>query len=262
MHDPMTVAFEVRYPWRAYRGPQKSEFLSTYRSSFLTIWHVDPERDGTDDSCGWFPRARHGDKAVFERIIKRFEWDWDRTFKSDGTGKVYNCGLFAPTGAPHLSVIGITLNLFFVAAIEVFGSRDKAARFMRRNLFEILWFAENPVDSAHDGITLKFGNDYSRDDRIRQHASMVYGWILREQRPWWQHPKWHVWHWSIQVHPWQVVRRWLFSRCAACGKRFPWGYSPVSHQWDREKPKFLRGEVGLYHSECSTLVNAKPQGTA
>jgi len=37
MHDPMTLAFDVR--------------LGKVR--LLEIWHVDPETDGSDDSCGW-----------------------------------------------------------------------------------------------------------------------------------------------------------------------------------------------------------------
>lgn len=36
MHDPKTVAHEIRIKnWH-----------------LVTIWHVDPETDGTDDSCG------------------------------------------------------------------------------------------------------------------------------------------------------------------------------------------------------------------
>lgn len=50
MHDPMTVAFELRYPWRD--RPTKL-WPKGYRHVWLTIWHVDPETDGTDDSCGW-----------------------------------------------------------------------------------------------------------------------------------------------------------------------------------------------------------------
>ncbi len=38
MHDPMTVAFDVRLP---------------IVGLLFTIWHVDPETDGTDDSCDW-----------------------------------------------------------------------------------------------------------------------------------------------------------------------------------------------------------------
>lgn len=44
MHDPMTVAFELRYPWKRGKFPDP----------FITIWHVDPEVGGDDDSCDWW----------------------------------------------------------------------------------------------------------------------------------------------------------------------------------------------------------------
>lgn len=251
MHDPMTLAFEIRYPWRAYRHP-RSDFERKYRESFITIWHVDPETDGTDDSCGWFPRARHGDKAVLDRIAKSFESDWDRTWTSEDTGNTYYCGFFAPdVGAPVMSVSAIALNLFFVASLEVFKGRKRAVRFMQENLFEILLFSENTFDSMRDTITLRFENDTRKAERIRGMASMIYGWILREQRPWYRHPRWHFWHWRFQVHPWQNLRRFLLTRCCKCGGMFRYGESPVTSQWESPKPRFLRGETGLYHSNCS-----------
>lgn len=49
MHDPMTVAFEIKYPWK--NGRLTDLFPKGYRDPFITIWHVDPEKDGSDDSC-------------------------------------------------------------------------------------------------------------------------------------------------------------------------------------------------------------------
>ncbi len=255
MHDPMTVAFTIRYPWRAYaKDKVRNEFERTYRHPFITIWHVDPENGpGGDDSCGWFMRSHHGDQIILDRIKKRYAEDWDRVFISDESGKMYPVGYLFPNGEPRFSISGIVINLFFLAALEHFGGRDKAAKWMRRNLFEILWFAENPVDSLYDGLTNTFGVDSHerREDRIARYASTVYGWILRESRPWYRHPRWHVWHWKLQVHPWQAMRRFLLSRCSKCGGRFTYGYAPVSDSWDRPKAGFLRGEVGLRHSNCA-----------
>src|SRR6266850_1233431 len=53
MYDPMTQAFDIKYPWRKYGKTGRDEFQRSYRESFITIWHVDPEKNGTDDSCGW-----------------------------------------------------------------------------------------------------------------------------------------------------------------------------------------------------------------
>jgi hypothetical protein len=240
MHDPMTVAFEIRYPWRAYRNA-KSEFERTYRHPFITIWHNDPQRDGSDDSCGWFKRARHGDKSTLEKIKKAFASDWDGEY----------LGWFEVEGKPRFSVSAITLGLFHRAAYIHFGKNHRAAKkFLRERLYDILFFAENPVDSFHPAITLKYG-PRKREERIAEAASIVYGCILRWTQPWYRHARWHVWHWRFQVHPWQTFRRWLLTRCARCGKRFAWGESPVSHSWDSPRKRFLRGEVGLYHSECS-----------
>lgn len=254
MHDPMTVAHEIRYPWRAYsRAKARGEFERNYRHPFITIWHVDPETDGSDDSCGWFMRERHGKPEVLERIKKRYADDWDRVFVSDESSKFYPVGYFKPDGTPRLSVQGIVLNLFFLAALEHFGGREKAVRFMQRNMFELMWFAENTVDSLHNAIARTFGiNEHeTKGDRIAFFAGVVYGWILRESRPWYRHPKWHVWHWRLQVHPWQKFRRWALTRCSVCGRPFAYGESPVTNNWNSPKPRLFRGEVGLMHSSCA-----------
>lgn len=270
MHDPMTVAFEIKYPWKT----------QGYRASLITIWHVDPERDGTDDSCGWFMRSRHGDQKVLERIIRRYETEWDSVFdpndRSDdyddeprqGRRSVYFRGLFKPDGQPHFSVAGIVLNLFFVAASEHFDSNGhtnwkRAKKFLNENLLDILLFAENTTDSLFDGITRKFEigcgeeqSKQSRDERIRNMASSVYAWILRAERPWWKAPRWHFWHWKIQVHPLQSLKRWLFSKCCKCGKGFRYGESPVSGNWDSTGPRWFRSEQDVYHGDCSGVTIA------
>lgn len=252
MHDPMTVAFEIKWPW----------FWMKYRPSIATIWHVDPERDGSDDSCGRFIRSRHLDAAVLDRIKKRFAHDWDRVFVSDSK-RTYLCGLFAPNGDPHFSVPGIVLNLFFMAACEVFNSNGhtswrKARRWMQRNLFDILLFAENPTDSLYDGLTRKFetgcGEAYTAQERERMifsTASCIYAWIARSQRRWWQHPRWHIHHWKIQLHGLQKLKRWLFSRCSKCGRRFRYGEWPVTSNWNSVGPRWFRSEPGVEHMKCS-----------
>ncbi len=75
------------------------------------------------------------------------------------------------------------------------------------------------------------------------------GWF-QEYRFWWQHPRWHVHHWRFQVHFIQNMKRWLFSRCSYCGKRFSWGYSPISSAWDGGGPQWFRGENSLSHHGC------------
>lgn len=195
MHDPHTLAHQIKSPFKK----------NDYRNALISIWHKDPCTDGTDDSCGWFMRQRHGDKQVLEAIIKRFEFDWDSQFNPEGSDRVYFNGLFYPedagAGMPNMGVTAIGLNLFWIAAYEFFGKdRDKANRFMRKNLWDIMFFVENPFDSLRDSIVRKWGTDTKRDERIREMAGCVYGWILRQSHPWWKHPRWHIHHWRIQVN--------------------------------------------------------------
>jgi hypothetical protein len=259
MHDPMTLAFsiDIPLPWKR-PSILKSKDKEWAKFRLADIWHVDPcKGPGGDDSCGWFKRAHHGDRAVLEKIIKRFECDWDRVFTSDSK-HTYFCGLFCPNGDPHLSVSAIVLNLFFLASLEVFGTRDKAMRFVNRNIANILLFAENPFDSLHDSVTRKFqigcGEKHDkreRDERIRSMASTIYGWILREKQPWYKHARWHVHHWKIQVPAISKFKRWAFSRCCKCGKGFKWGYVVTTNNWHGTGPLWFRSEQSVYHGDCN-----------
>ncbi len=74
MHDPNTVAFDIRYPWPWPRRVVDNFDLG--REHLITIWHVDPERSGAwgtrdDDSCDWFGSNRNLDAretAIMEAV--------------------------------------------------------------------------------------------------------------------------------------------------------------------------------------------------
>lgn len=179
MHDPYTVAFEMRYPWRARRYRQAtSAFLRTYHDPFITIWHKDPERGGDEDSCDWF--WRH------------------------------------------------------------FNARQAAA-------------LDDLVTNPDDNIQSWFSGSYAETDTdemrrfVRVVAAHTRRVILR--RPWWDTPRWHLWHWRLQVHPAQRLWRWLFDRCATCGKRFGWDEPVVSAAWE--------GKGDLHHMRCKGWVVAQ-----
>ncbi len=79
MHDPLTQAFQIKYPWKKWGGKGKSDWERNYREAFITIWHKDPEKGGSDDSCGWFKRSHHGDKRSsllenYHTIYWRMGW--------------------------------------------------------------------------------------------------------------------------------------------------------------------------------------------
>ncbi len=68
------------------------------------------------------------------------------------------------------------------------------------------------------------------------------------------HWRWHLHHWKIQIRPLQNLRRRLLTSCAECGRK---GSPNISHQWDRERSPWWRGERGLYHRECSSLIHLR-----
>lgn len=255
MHDPMTVAFEIYYPWHKRFWQTYNQHLlekkPKYHEPFITIWHVDPEKDGTDDSCGWFMRSRHGDKNIFEKIIKEFDFNWDSYWKNEND-HVYYTGYFKPDGTMNMSLHGIVLDLFFRAAYIIFNyDHKKSEKYLNKNLAQILHFAENPIDSLHNSITRKFekacGEEYNahvRQEWIKTTASVIYGYILRDIRPWWKHPRWHIHHWHIQIHPLQKIKRYLFDRCAICKKGFKWGEIPLGN-WDGNK---------IWHQSCDAKI--------
>ena len=121
---------------------------------------------------------------------------------------------------------------------------------MQKRLAEILFFAENPVDSLFDSLTRKFeegsNEEYTserREERIRSMASIIYAYIMRDLRPWYKHPRWHIYHWKIQIRPLQKFKRLLFDRCCVCGRGFGWNETAIGN-WHGDK---------MRHSNCDNL---------
>lgn len=82
MHDPMTVAFEIRYPWKKHGKSGRNDWERNYSSPFITIWHVDPEKDGSDDSCRWFRRRLTDKEKAFAASLIDNEYDNLRSYFS------------------------------------------------------------------------------------------------------------------------------------------------------------------------------------
>lgn len=230
MHDPSSVLFEI--------------------GRFATVWHEDPCKDGSDDSCGRFMRARHGDPAVLKRIISHLEYAW--TSNQEPYGALF----YKDTGKCVRSFPSTVLWIFHGCLwIHYNHDRRKMKKFLKRNLLDILLFAENPVDGLFDNLNQTYGVE-SQKDRIESMASCIYGWILRAERPWYKNPLFHVHHWSIQFHPWQRLRRRLFDRCCVCGKPFI-GEAPCTDNWYTPKVGWFRSVSGLYHHSCSPRKEAE-----
>jgi hypothetical protein len=70
---------------------------------------------------------------------------------------------------------------------------------------------------------------------------LIYRCWKRYHRKWYQHPKWHIKHWSIQFHPLQRIKRRYWDKCSVCGKR---GFKgSAMGDWNGTK---------LWHEECDT----------
>lgn len=197
---------------------------------FITIWHHDPEKDGTDDSCGWFIRPRHADQRVLEQIKREFAFNFKHNYWFDEQGKQV------------FSTIGTLMLMYREAAwIHFKRNREKVDAFMRKHTHAIILFAENPIDCGGNNITNKFKGDPLSPDRFNHFAGMVYSDILRKEQKWYQHPRWHVHHWKIQFHPWEQFVRRFWSKCSVCGKR---GFKGSAHGDNSGK---------IWHSECDHL---------
>ena len=245
MHDPMTQAFEIRQFWR--RANQWG-----YKPAFITIWHVDPEKDGSDDSCGWSrPRLSKDQLSRCKSLAgDEAREPWYLAFK----GKQID----SPTEAETLLRQAILLIGRVFSRAHICEPPIKPVTFAEASA----WAADllcSPVDNLRSSLSFLAGwSSNNREDREsdRKYCAerlffCVAGYILRERRPWYRHPRWHFWHWKIQVHPLQNFKRWAFSSCMKCGKGFRWGYAPVSNNWNSLGPRWFRSEPDVYHSECS-----------
>lgn len=231
MHDPHTQAFRINWPKKDKHG---------FGKPFITIWHKDPEKDGTDDSCGWFIRQRHLPQDLIEKVRKDFVFEFDHNY------------WFNEGGYPKFSTIGVVICMYSKAAWNIFmwkhGNRPTEAanrqykKFMRKYLYDIILFAENPTDSLHASVNMKYGVE-KKEERINHFVSVIVSDIMRKLQPWYKHPRWHIYHWRIQLHPWQNLRRRYFLKCCICGKR---GFksAPMS-DW---------GGTKHWHQECDKVT--------
>lgn len=251
MHDPSTVAWSIKFPWR--RGGGKFDL----REPFITIWHVDPEREGyhgnrPDDSCGWTtPPITEAERDGIYKLGKEQFFDLfrqrDQISKGDPEGYAYVC--YEPS----------TYDAIYWAWWQI--KWETGGKFRRRRLrggrglskgelSEIYTLASNPIDN----LQVLIAGIKSEED-CGSFFVRLYKLYRCYHRPWWQHPRFHFWHFRFQIHPWQKLRRHLFDRCAHCGKPFI-GESPVSHSWDDKTAPWFGSRPGLYHSLCSNEVRS------
>lgn len=246
MHDPCTQAFEIKWPFggRVWNGHR-------FRPVIARIWHVDPEVGGqhgnrSDDSCGWHtPPTTPEQRERFRKIGEEEYCDIFGKRWATQNGKSYASVCFEPTCYDAVYWAWRRIKREHVNGVWKYGDKSLSSRELER----IYHMASSPIDNYR--VTVAGINS---PEECGDFFVSIYRSYLRFNRPWWKHPKWHVWHWRLQVPAWQSLRRWLFTRCAHCGKRFGYGASPISHGWTNEKHGWFQSERGLYHKACSTVV--------
>jgi hypothetical protein len=249
MHDPMTMAFDIKYPWVKSRHARKDGSEFVYRESFITIWHNDPERDGSDDSCGYtIPKLT---KRQLERL-KNVAWSEARN--------PYFLRYAAKTSPRHnraeIEALYRGLILLVADALDIPCTFEQASRQAATTIHHPDCTDRGGVFCYLDGYHNNFpetepGSESDRRHREQHFVSVMAGiarWMLRDQRPAYRHPRWHVHHWRVQIHPWLKVRRWLLARCGQCGKRFGWNESPITYSWSGKGPCFHEGCTQVYEA--------------
>ena len=236
MHDPKIVAFEIKSPfWRKGRWKTEQRHFPT----LFTIWHVDPETDGTDDSCGWcYPKATKSEVEIIEAWASE---EWKYYFDS------------SYSNLQEASVSEVLAAIFPYVRFIATGKKQHEL-LAPSDLTLIASLASNPVDNLRSTVASAKTDKYEFADL----AFCLLRCYRRAHRPLWRHPRWHIHHWSVQWHFGQRFNRWAFSKCASCGGRFKWGESPCVGNWDHEGPRFLKGEKGAYHMACYNKVAYKP----
>lgn len=259
MHDPMTVAFEIKYPWVKSRHTMKDGSELVYREAFITIWHVDPESDGSDDSCGWFaPKLTARDREFVQELVREEARNpyyfaqpvihEERSYPAmDDSDRMdtFQCYRISPGDC-----VALIASLYHTLRWRLDPKRRKWGLNGK-----LMAAAMSLGTNEHDNMQSSFAfwedeavNPWRKQRKIEDTFANVIRNYRRLTRPWYRHPRWHIRHWQIQVHPWQKLRRWLFTRCSQCSKRFGWNESPIGYSWSGPGP--------LVHERCTHAYEA------
>jgi hypothetical protein len=204
MHDPMTVAFDIKRPWPqwipARHESQRKLYGRFYWPTWVTIWHVDPEIGGSDDSCGWSfpkpPKSFTSDVQFWAGCEERDPW-----LLRDHAKRT------------PLSIVDAEAKLRYVFRLVADRLRVRVSEeWIALQASRLL---HNPVDNIRSSLCFVPGyhSNFPESDiegRADAAAGIYYTAarvLLRHARPWYRHPRWHVWHWKIQIQPLQAFKR-------------------------------------------------------
>jgi hypothetical protein len=247
MHDPFTTAFDIYWPIPKKLSLPNGKVFKDY-SILITIWHVDPENDGSDDSCGWSrPNLSDEDKAIIDDILR---WEKDSPYFSSQS--LPNTAVIVDAKYDFLQqTAGDCLGHVAAAWQMIAWHKNGRKKLSAGEWWNVVNLATNPADNLR---AILADPEEEPRDRARRFLYCVMRDYLRYHRPWYRHPRWHIHHWQIQISSLQRLNRWLFGRCQVCGKRFAFGETPVSIGWNEDGRK-------IFHQRCLTNEN-QPQSPA
>lgn len=174
MHDPMTMICSNR---------------------LFTLWHVDPERDGSDDSCGW-------------SYVKMTKEQRAQVRKLGADEQAFINGKHGYAMTP----VELVMEVWQTIAARMFNRPRRRGRGLsHRELLYVLNLANNPGDNLRYSCA-----EATTPEGMASLFATVLRCYLTFHRKWWQHPRWHVHHWKLQIHAAQQFKRWAFNRCADC----------------------------------------------
>lgn len=222
MHDPKTVAFEI------YLGSKKKR-NGNYKSPFITIWHNDPELDGSDDSCGWsYPKITNEEITYLDKVAKEQYGQLFARRIAIAEDKDYFSICYDQDIYGVIYWMWRVFNKKFNKTVWQYGND-----LTLKELQQVYVLSTNPVDNFQH-------NNCHNIAEFRDTIGLIYRVWKRFHRKWYQHPRWHIHHWSIQFHPYQRLKRRYFDKCSECGKR---GFKGAAYSdWDGTK---------TWHEECN-----------
>ena len=198
MHDPMTLAFTIRRPW-----PQRFGDKTRWWPPLISIWHVDPERGGSDDSCGWsFPHPSKEDHEIVEQLLRD-----DMAFPYFSSPSIRGVVVAPQYAYPQLAAgdaLAIIATAWRLIAKEKahraghdHGGWKRLGRMPVREWNRIVHLATYPPDNIRGTLV---DQDITTEKRLRRFLFVVMRCYNQFNRPWWKHPRWHIHHWRIQFH--------------------------------------------------------------